>query len=184
MNEAEDYKTEIIDIYDKHRQKTGKTIQRINISEQQKGEYRLVVHVCIFNSAGEMLIQQRQPFKRIFPDKWDITAGGAVMSGETSERAGERELFEETGLKVSLKEIHPSASLNFYDGFNDFYLVEKDDIDIENLHLQYEEVKAVKWATKQQIFDMIDTGEFIPYNKGIIEMLFFKRNHKQNFEDI
>ena len=49
------------DIYNADRIPTGKTIERD--TPLQKGEYHLVVHVCIFNSDGELLIQKRQPWK-------------------------------------------------------------------------------------------------------------------------
>ncbi len=175
---------EMIDLYNKNRERTGKVIAKgTEDTCQLKGEYRLIVHVCIFNSYGEMLIQRRQPFKRYFADQWDITVGGAVQAGETSAQAGEREVFEELGLKISLKNRHPLLSMNFAKGFGDVYLIEKNDIDIDKLTLQYEEVKSVRWATREKIFSMIDNGKFIPYNKGFIEMLFFKRNHSDNFID-
>ena len=47
------------DLYDQHRYKIEKQITRGD--EMNADEFHLVVHVCIFNSKGEMLIQQRQP---------------------------------------------------------------------------------------------------------------------------
>ena len=172
---------ELCDIYNADRERTGKIFERNTAVNLSAGEYRLIVHICIFNAKGEMLIQQRQAFKSYFANFWDITVGGAVMAGETSAQAGERETFEELGIHISLKNKHPSVSLNFSEGFGEVYLIEKDDIVPEKLPLQYEEVNAVQWATQEQIFSMIDNGTFIPYNKGIIEMLFFKRNHPDNF---
>lgn len=32
------------------------------------GEYHLAVHVCIFNSENQLLIQQRQPYKGGWPN--------------------------------------------------------------------------------------------------------------------
>ncbi|WP_338067591.1 hypothetical protein [Oceanobacillus picturae] len=50
------------DLFDKHRNKIEKQITRGD--EMTPAEFHLVVHVCIFNPKGEMLIQQRQPFKQ------------------------------------------------------------------------------------------------------------------------
>lgn len=50
------------DLYDLHRNKLNK--QAIRGEELAEGELHLVVHVCIFNSQGQLLIQQRQPFKQ------------------------------------------------------------------------------------------------------------------------
>lgn len=82
------------DLYTKDRAKTGRTMVRGE--EQPAGTYRIVVNICIFNSRGEMLIQQRQPFKSGWSNLWDITAGGHAVAGETSAIAAERELREET----------------------------------------------------------------------------------------
>lgn len=71
---------ELWDVYDENRVKTGRTLERGKPEKIQKGEYRMVVHVCIFNSKGEMLIQQRQPFKRSWSGKWDLTVGGSAVS--------------------------------------------------------------------------------------------------------
>ncbi len=93
---------ELWDIYDKDRVKTGKTMVRG--AEFAPDSYHMVVHVCIFNSKGEMLIQQRQPFKEGFPNLWDITVGGSATMGDSSQDAAEREVFEEIGLKLNLQQ--------------------------------------------------------------------------------
>lgn len=107
---------------------------------------------------------------------WDITVGGSAVSGDTSQTAAEREVLEEIGYKLDLSNIRPSFTINFKNGFNDIYLVERE-IEIDTLKLQYEEVKEVKWATADEIKSMIESGEFIPYDKSFIDMLFFLRNH-------
>ena len=163
---------ELWDVYDKDRIKTGSEIERGGILET--GEYHLVVHVCIFNSKNEMLIQQRQPFKEGWPNMWDITAGGHSVAGESSSLAAERELFEEIGCKMDFSNMRPRFTVNFEEGFDDYYLVEveEDKIEIDDLSLQYEEVQQVKWASKDEIFHMIDQGDFISYHKSLIEMCF------------
>ena len=152
---------EIWDLYTKDRIKTEETMVRGE--KITKGFYRLVVHVCIFNSQGEMLIQQRQPFKSSWPNMWDVTVGGSAISGDTSQSAAEREVYEEIGYKLSLDGIRPALTINFEDGFDDMYLIKKD-IEISDLYLQYEEVKAVKLASKEEILKMIDEETFIPYH--------------------
>lgn len=165
---------ELWDIYDKNRNKTGKTMIR---GQQYKDDsYHLVVHVCIFNGEGKMLIQQRQPFKEGWPDLWDITVGGSAVSGESSEKAAAREVLEEIGYNINLKGIRPSLTVNFDNGFDDIYLVNKE-IDINKLSLQYEEVQDVKWADKKEIMTMIDNKSFIPYYKSFIELLFNMKDY-------
>lgn len=163
---------ELRDIYDKDRNKTGRTIERG--SNLSSNDYHMIVHVCIFNSKGEMLIQQRQPFKKGWPDMWDVTVGGSAIAGESSQSAAERETLEEIGCELDLKEVRPHLTINFERGFDDFYLVEKN-IEINKLQLQDEEVKQVKWASKNEIIKMLEKGEFIPYYQNLIELLFEMR---------
>ena len=74
---------EFWDIYDMDRIKQNRVIRRGD--EFSEGEYHVVVHVCIFNSAGEMLIQQRQPFKDSWPNQWDLSVGGSAVTGDSSQ---------------------------------------------------------------------------------------------------
>ena len=165
---------ELWDIYDKDRILTGETMLRGD--KFREDTYHLVVHVCIFNSQGEMLIQQRQPFKSGWSNMWDITVGGSAISGDTSKAAAEREVFEEIGYKLNLDHVRPSLTINFEKGFDDIYLIE-DDVDINSLRLQYEEVQQVKWATKEEIIVMIESKEFIPYHRSFIDLLFDMRKY-------
>jgi isopentenyldiphosphate isomerase len=160
---------ELWDVYDVNRNKTNKTMVRGEPFEQ--GNYHLVVHVCIFNSKGELLIQQRQPFKEGWSNMWDITVGGSATKGDTSQSAAERELFEEIGLRVDLRNIRPHITITFNNGFDDVYLIQED-VDISKLSLQYEEVQKVKWASKEEITSMIENGEFIPYYQSLIQLFF------------
>lgn len=160
---------ELWDIYDRDRINTGKTMKRGDPFAE--GEYRMVVHVCIFNSRDEMLIQQRQPFKEGWPGMWDVTIGGSAIAGESSHAAAERELFEEIGYKIDLNHIRPHLTVNCEIGFDDYYLVENE-VDIGILKLQFEEVQKVKWASRNEIFTMMDNGEFIPYHKNLIKLFF------------
>lgn len=140
----------------------------------ENGAYHLVVHVCIFNIHGQMLIQQRQPFKSGWPNMWDVTVGGSAIAGDTSRTAAEREVLEELGYRINLEHVRPSLTVNFDVGFDDIYLVEED-VDIDSLNLQYEEVQGVTWASKNEILAMIDSGKFIPYHKSFIALLFDMR---------
>ena len=166
---------ELFDLYTADRKKTGKTMVRGEPTPA--GYYRMVVHVCIFDSEGRMLIQQRQPFKQGWSNLWDITVGGSAVAGDSSRSAAERETYEELGLAVDLAEVRPTLTLYWEEGFDDFYVLTRE-TDLQTLRLQYEEVQAVRWATKAEIIRMIDSGEFIPYEKSLIELLFFRRNHR------
>ncbi|MDR1540846.1 MAG: NUDIX domain-containing protein [Clostridiales bacterium] len=160
------------DVYDRNRMSTGRKM--IRGDKFEAGSYHLVVHVCIFNSKCEMLIQLRHPQKDAWPGLWDMTVGGSAISGDSSQMAAEREAFEELGCKLDLSNIRPHLCINFEQGFDDYYLLNID-IDIEKLTLQQEEVSEVKWASREEILSLIAKGEFIPYHESLIDLLFSMR---------
>ena len=136
---------ELFDLYTEDRIKTDRTMVRGEPTPE--GYYRMVVHVCVFDPEGRMLIQQRQPFKRGWSNLWDITVGGSAVSGDTSRSAAERETKEELGLDIDLSDVRPSLTIWFEHGFDDIYLLTKQ-VDLSALRLQPEEVQAVRWAEK------------------------------------
>lgn len=160
---------ELWDLYTRDRELTGKTMVRGD--KIPEGCYHLVIHICAFNSRGEMLIQQRQSYKEGWSNLWDITVGGSSVAGESSRQAAERELGEEVGISFSFEQERPALTLNINDNIDDYYLIDTEP-DITTLTLQQEEVQAVKWATLEEILQMIDDEIFIPYHKSLIETLF------------
>ena len=170
---------ERFDLYDSHRRFTGRTIARgENVPD---GMRRLVVHVCVFNQTGEMLIQQRQSFKEGWPDLWDVSVGGGVQAGETTQQAAQRELGEELGLEFNFENETPILTTTFRKGFDDFYIVHAEP-DLASLRLQPEEVRAVRWASKDEVIAMIENGTFIPYSRPFMEYIFFRHDHWGNFD--
>ncbi len=151
---------EFWDIYDKDRVKTERLHRRGD--KMQSGDYHLAVHVCIFNSKGELLIQQRQSYKKGWTNMWDITVGGSAVAGDSSSQAAEREVLEELGLKIDLSGIRPRFTMNFSEGFDDYYIIEMD-VDISKLKLQKEEVKQVRFVSKEEALRMQEEGIMIPY---------------------
>ena len=147
---------EYIDLYGADRQPLGQTILRGQ--PLPPDTYRLVVHVCLFNTQGEMLIKQRHTHKSIFPDLWDLSAGGQVSHGETSSVAAMRETAEELGLHLPIADMRPKLTIHFEDGFDDIYLLD------ENTILQ-----------------MIQEGRFIPYHEAYIRLLFTMRTKTGSF---
>lgn len=69
-----------------------------------------VVHIHIFNSKGDIYLQQRAWTKDIQPGKWDTAVGGHVDYGETIQQAVVRECYEELGLK----DVQPVAAYRYH----------------------------------------------------------------------
>lgn len=93
--------TEIWDVYDIKGNKLNKTVLR-DMGCLQKYEYHLSVDVWIFNSKNQILIQKRSANKRLFPNLWVCSAGGAVISGENSFQGCIREVQEELGITPNM----------------------------------------------------------------------------------
>ncbi len=163
---------ELVDLYDENRLPLGRTAERGGTLNG--GEYRTVVHVCVFDRRGRLLIQRRTAEKFIWPDRWDVSVGGGVDAGETSRQGAEREFREELGFPLDLSGLRPSVTVNFGGGFDDFYILTKD-LPLKELTLQKEEVQAVRWASLEEVLDMLEQGTFIPYPESFLRFLFDMR---------
>ena len=97
--------------------------------------------------------------------------GGACQSGEDSSIGISRELEEELGIKIDFTDLRAALTVNFNHGFDDFYILKKD-IDIKDLTLQKSEVKDARYLSEKEVFDLMDRGEFFPYKKTFIKLLF------------
>lgn len=158
---------ELWDIYDKNRKKTGRTHERGN--DMLSGDYHLVIHVWIINDKGEFLIQKRQPWKEGYPDMWDCSVAGSAILGDTSEKAAIRETKEELGIDLDMSKSELLFTVEFSRGFDDIWLV-RQNVDINDLKLQYEEVADAKWVVESEIRESISKGEFIAHD--YIEKIF------------
>ena len=80
----------------------GRVLGKATRGECHDGSKRLhpVVHLHVFNSAGELYLQKRPEWKDIQPGKWDTAVGGHIDYGETPEKALLREVREELGITV------------------------------------------------------------------------------------
>ena len=163
---------ELWDLYDKNRKLTEDTMVRGD--EMKPDTYHLVIHVVIFNSENQMLIQKRKHDKASNPNMWDISVGGSVTAGETSQFGAMRETEEELGLQIDLHNQLPHLSITFERGYDDIYIVNRE-ADIRKLAVPNDEVSDVKWATIDEILQMIAEGTFINYRQSLIQLLFDMR---------
>jgi isopentenyldiphosphate isomerase len=170
--------TEYIDIYTKDHIRTGRRVPRT--AHLEIGEYRLIVHVCIFNADGRMLIQKRSVRKKSFGGYWDVSSGGHSRAGETSTQAIHRELREELGVDYDFNPVLPAMTVNFTYGFDDYYLIDLDR-PLDTFSLQGEEVEEVRWASREEILQSITDGDFVPFHPSFIHLLFDIHEWGQDF---
>ena len=169
--------TELWDILDDNRRPTGRTAPRQD--GLVDGDLHVVVHVCLFNAAGEMLIQRRTETKRDWPGLWDFSVGGSIHAGETSREGALREVREELGLDVELG--RPSFTFNFQYGFDDFYLL-RHDVALPLAAVPNDEVAEVRWASPDDVVELLRAGEFINYRESVVRFVFDFLDHRNIFD--
>jgi isopentenyl-diphosphate delta-isomerase len=103
--------SEMVDVVDE----SGTVVGTMSREESETLNHLIQnVIVFIFNSKGEVWIQKRSITKKHFPGLWDVSACGAIFSGEAPNAAAERETAEETGIKLALS--HAETFLNIFPG--------------------------------------------------------------------
>ncbi len=160
---------EVIDVYDNQKRITGKTLLRTDLFGKKK-LLRSIIHVCIFNSKNELLIQQRAACKKSGANIWDFSASGQVLAGENSQQGAMREVLEELGLSVKIN-IAPVVTKIFFNSFNDYYVIRKD-FDLSSLKLQESEVQNVRWASRREVLNLLEQKKFLSYPKSLVELIF------------
>lgn len=97
MNTTED---EILVEVNKHNKEIGQIIKREAHSDSTR--FHRAAWIFLFNSKGDVVLQQRGFNKTHNPGLWDM-AGGHQIHGNTIEETAHRELIEEMGIDTKLK---------------------------------------------------------------------------------
>lgn len=177
---------EFFDVLNERGEYIGKIESRNNC--HTKGLWHKAVAMFIINSKEQVLLQKRSANKKMWPNMWDITAGGHVLAGEFGFQSIIREAEEELGISLNKNDITfvgSSISTNVQgdivnNHFNEFYIVNKD-IDETTLKLQEEEVSEVKWVDKNEIIERIkDNCNGITAKEGCWEYLIKYYDWKEN----
>jgi len=129
-----------------------------------KGEERKIVHsstlwhrgihVFVFNSKGELIVQLRSPEKDKYPNTYDCSVSGQVSFGEDYEKAALRELEEELGIEATKIKLVLHFKMPY--GPKDYHVC--------------------------KLFECIYDGKIKP-NKEITEIKFFKINELKKLID-
>lgn len=68
-----------------------------------------IVHIIIYRSNGNIILQKRSPKKYFYPNAWATGACGHVSSGESYETAAIRETQEEIGITPNISLVKKIA---------------------------------------------------------------------------
>lgn len=151
---------ELFDVLNENGEFAGKIESREKCHKE--GLWHKAVVVFIINSKGQVLLQKRSSKKKLWPNMWDITAGGHVLAGEFGFEAIIRECEEEIGIKLQKNDLTFIGSVKstnikgdiVNNHFNEYYIANKE-IDETKLKLQEEEVSEIKWVDKENIIARI-----------------------------
>lgn len=139
---------EIWDLYDANGNLTGETM--IRGDKVPDGRYHRVVEALFLNSRGEILLQKRALRKKLYPDILWYPTGGAVLAGESVEKACCREVQEELGFVPDMAKAR-LLSHEVQKGFmRDLYLI-RQDMPVEEMHFQSGEVDDALWLLPENI---------------------------------
>lgn len=124
-----------------------------------------VVVFIINEDNSKILLQQRSSTKKLWPNLWDITAGGHVLANELGYQAVIRETKEEIGISITkndLEFIGATTSINekgdiINKHYNEYYIVHKN-VDLKDVKVQKEEVQDIRWFTKEELLSKIDNN--------------------------
>ena len=94
--------TGLIDIVDEHDQTVGRAKRRDVF--RLKVNFR-TVHVLVFNSRTELLLQRLPPHGVRHPGLWGSSVAGYLHAGEKYAEAAQRRLSEELGISAPLAEL-------------------------------------------------------------------------------
>ncbi len=134
------------------------------IEAHQKALLHRAFSVFIFNSKGEMLLQQRAMEKYHSPGLWTNACCSHPSPGEDTQQAAERRLFEELGFKVPLKKSFSFTYRSVFD--NGLTEHEYDHVFTGtydgDIHSDPKEVMAYKFSSIEEINRALekDPGRF------------------------
>jgi isopentenyldiphosphate isomerase len=143
---------DLIDVLSENGLRTGEIISRAEI--HRLGKHHRAIHLYLFNSNNELLLQRRSLTVDNFPGVFSISVLGHVNAGEFSSATVRREIEEELGIDASglkidfLFSYFSEATLNktYIDRqFNDVYIT-RADIDLKLIQFDASEVSEVKFV--------------------------------------
>jgi|GEM_PF-255152 len=127
------------------------------------------IGIIIINSKGEFLFQKRSMGKDMDPGRWAVGVGGHVDSGESYERAAEREATEEIGITCKPR-------------FTFKILVEmKAEREMANIYtcrhdgpfsFNKEEIEGLKFIPKAKAIEMMKSGRMTEFDMQIMRRFF------------
>lgn len=167
---------EYIDIWNEDGTPTGK--KSLKSEAHLHGLFHPTVHIWIYNSRGQVLLQKRSETKKTFPGLWDVSVAGHISAGEAIEAAALREAKEELGLEIHISDLyfhgvfksvqhHPSGIHDCE--FHHCYLCRLDP-DVKAFRLQASEVSEIRWepliSFADKVWGLSMSEAYVPHQRS------------------
>ncbi len=152
---------ELWEVLDDKGNPTGEIMKKYDKKVFDRGLYHLGSDVWIINSENKILIQKRSENKRLEPNVWAMT-GGSVIVGENSLETIVREAKEELDIEIDPNKLELVTKFKTGNVWIDTYIL-KNDYDISKMKFQKEEVSDARWATWNEIDELVKEGNFIKH---------------------
>ncbi len=149
------------DVLDKDGNPTGEIMKKYDEKVFERGFYHLGSDLWPINSENKILIQKRSSKKRLEPNVWAMT-GGSVIVGENSKQTIIRESKEELNIDVNYNDLKLITRFKTINVWIDTYVVKKD-YDISQMKFKEDEVSEVKWASFDEIEELVKKGQFMKH---------------------
>ena len=140
------------------------------------GLYHICCHTLVHHRDGSVLCMRRAATKDSFPNRYEASAGGAAVRGDTPLSCIRRELFEETGIfcdeffqvnRVIYEEYHQIT----------YFFVCVVDCPKDSVRLQEGETDGYRWMSEEEFFQFIHSGEMLPSHRECYLPYFQKMNY-------
>ncbi|MGI8551558.1 MAG: NUDIX hydrolase [Dehalococcoidia bacterium] len=177
--------SDCIDVLSESGLRTGEILPRAEI--HRLGKHHRAVHLYIFNSKNEVLLQKRALTVDHFPSFFSVSVLGHVNAGEFSADTVKREVEEELGIDASEWRIdflfsyfqEAILSETYVDRqFNDVYFT-RASIRPKAVHFDRSEVSEVKYVSFERFREMVldGSGGLAPvYANECRDLVYFLRN--------
>lgn len=157
--------SELVEVLDED----GRVLEVVTRARMRAGRLR---HRCTFvvvrSPGGRVLVHRRSPHKDMWPDRWDLAAGGVVQAGEDWDRAAARELAEEVG--VTGVALTPLVE-------GDVAYTDDDVAEVARLYtvtwdgpvtFADGEVVAARWVSVAELAELVEREPFVPDSVALV----------------
>ena len=163
---------EVVDVLNENGESVNRVVTRKESHEL--GLWHRVVVIAIIDNNGHVLMQQRSKFIESYPGKWDVSVAGHVSAGQSSKEAAIREVSEELGITIKENELNYIFTDKYIKKLKenyiinhiyDFYIVKRNNINVEDIKMRDSEVEQIKLCNSKDICNLLSEEKVIKLDK-------------------